>query len=151
MKQSVHLFVIIAVCRVLSGCVHSPPLPVELVQLDPWQDCPHESRAGGWQIRAHLLENAGESYLAVVFNPGFVLQRPPMVSIKSGFAVLAEQRENRYYYRLGKLPNSRLIGKFSFNTPDRRNQMDEMITLTMERRKNSACVRFIEESDWRYR
>jgi hypothetical protein len=131
------------------SCATTPdsPPPSGIFELNPDVDCPHESQAGGWEMKARLFEMDDISYLAVYFDPGFRLTREPQVSVKTGFPVFLKQTGKVYYYRLGRVPRTRTVGWISFRTPARNRVgnefVDNIVTLILERREITDCLRLI--------
>lgn len=149
MKHAISIVILLSFVMLFAGCATAPkgPLPEGLKALNPGADCPREPQAGGWDIKAQLVEVDTVNYLALYFEPGFHLQKEPDVRLRTGFAVFEERDGNTYYYRLGKLPNVKTIGSVSFTTPVRkragREFVDERIKLKLERKEDSDCLRII--------
>ncbi len=151
MKYTLFTAKIVIVMMIMNGCagVQTVPLPESLAALRPDSNCPHESRAGGWDIKAQLLKTPEATYLAMYFDPHYILEHEPEVNLLAGSAVYEGQNEKIYYYRLGTLPKGNFIGTISFRTPMRSrfpggHLADQIVTLRMERRSSSDCLKLIE-------
>jgi hypothetical protein len=150
-KASVYKFLPILGLNVciflLISCAVTPrtPLPENLLQMNPEEDCLEFSSPGGWKLKAEIFDQNETAYLVVFFDPGFIPEREPEISLPVGSAIFEGNDGYRYYYRLGKLSHSRKIGNLSFKTKVRgtvgsSEMMDKMEVFRLERKEDSSCL-----------
>lgn len=133
------------------GCAHAPvpEPPAELFAIDPETACPHESLAGGLDIKAVLYETPDTNYLVLYFNAPKSTVVEPRLKLRTGFPVFIRQAGNVYYYRLGKLPKGKKVGEVWYPTHlrarARGGMVDELQGVDLERRDGTNCLKVIEK------
>ncbi len=152
----IFLFITCTVALFIPVSTWAGELPEAVKKLDPETMCPAEGEARGWDIRGYLITVDDTDYLALYFDPGFNVRREPWMKLKAGSAVFVEKEGTTYFYRLGKTFGGKQLGRLSFDTrtPEvepapipglEKKLSDKVITMDMERRGDSPCLRLIEQ------
>jgi len=144
------LLVLLTISLGLAGCMQRAyrPMPDALLAVNPATECP-DQYAGGWDVRAKLIENDERSYIAVYLGIEYTLTRHPEIDLNTGYAVYKARVGDTYFYDVGKLPDHREIGTFMFESVNAssgwfdRNRYNT-IFIRMERQRDTDCLELTE-------
>ncbi len=152
MKTLIILVCILMAPVVWAGDAGHPPekVPEEILNIHPELDCAIWGQAGGYDLRGEICKSADESYLILYVHPEIKLDREPNIDIHTGFAIYAGKLDQRYFYRLGKLPKFKDIGSISFPAPavNKEGPRDQLEAFDMERITDSHCLKLIHHSSF---